>query len=104
MFARFSVAAAALAIVVGTSVAAQAQFRPGSTPDGGRIRAICNDERFTAPEREDCVKTMRGAKNDKERAEAKAVIQDKLKERQKVYDEAMRKNADSIRNSAGAPQ
>jgi hypothetical protein len=101
---RTFTAVAALALIAVSTSAANAQFRPGSTPDGGRIRAICNDERFTGPEREDCVKMMRDAKTDKARAEAKAIIQDKLKERQKLYDEAIRNNGDAIRNSAKAPQ
>src|SRR4051812_40366240 len=98
MFARFFVGAAALALVVGSS-AAHAQFRPGSSPDGGRIRAICNDDRFTTPERKDCEEQMRAAKTSKERAEAKAMIQDRLKERQKVYDESIRKNQNAIESS-----
>jgi hypothetical protein len=99
MIARFFVGAGALALMVGASASAHAQFRPGSSPDGGRIRAICNDDRFTTPERKICEEDMRAAKTSKERAEVKAAIQERLKERQKAYDESIRKNQNAIEQS-----
>src|SRR5262245_46142569 len=76
---------------------AHAQFRPGSSPDGGRVGAVCNQDLFTPFERRECTKMMRNAKNDAQRAEVKALVEERLKERRKEYDADLEKNERNIR-------
>jgi hypothetical protein len=72
--------------------AAHAQFRPGSTPDGGRVGSLCNDERLSRDDKQQCEKLMRKAKTAEERATVREMIQERVGERQKEIDEQIRKD------------
>ena len=87
----FKITLLAAALAVGLVSIAQAQgFRPGSSPAGGRIGKICNDEHLDVAERTHCFESMKAAKNGTERNEIRDAVRAKLKDKQKAIDEARR--------------
>jgi hypothetical protein len=61
-------------------------FRPGESPAGGRIGAVCNSDFLSRPEQLDCIDKMKAAKTNAERKEIRDIIRENRKERQKERD------------------
>ena len=80
MNARTGVAVAAFVAVLASSAMADA-LRP-STVATVRASAICDTEVLAKPERKQCREMMRSASSDAQRAQLRAMISAKIKERQ----------------------
>ena len=79
-------------LICAVPVAAQSQldtnpaYRPGSTPSGGRIGRVCNNEILVRADQEECRKRMQAAKTPEERAKVRATVQEHLRAVQKDMD------------------